>query len=78
MTDLIRPIREAPPVAPEPQAIKRLLKEYGVKRASAARICGVTEPHFNRYCLPRTSAWHKEIPLLRWNELVRRVQELAK
>lgn len=63
------------PVTPE--TLKKLLSDYRIKRSTAALWMNVAQVTFDRYCLPMSSKQNIPIPILRWEELLRVIQQHA-
>jgi hypothetical protein len=66
-----------PRTAASPETLKKLLSDYRIKRSTAALWMDVAAITFDRYCLPLSSKQNIPIPKLRWEELLRVIQQHA-
>jgi predicted transcriptional regulator len=75
MMALIRVIRPLP-IKPTREKLRRLMNEYGLTRAVAARLMRCSQPALGRYLRPESAAGAQPIPLGRWELLLMKVQAI--
>ena len=72
---LIRPIR-LPPIKPSRDKLLRIMRDYGLRRSTVARLMRVSHAMVRFYLRPETCKnWHP-IPQARWELFLLKVQSM--